>query len=59
MTRLPGHEAGFIQRYTPDGTTRLIRGVAASLTVAVVLLSVILTLAVVSTQSSMAMPFAN
>ncbi|WP_322515871.1 hypothetical protein SR870_23340 [Rhodopseudomonas palustris] len=59
MTWSPGHEAGFFQRHTPDGSTRLIRGVAASLAVALILLSVILTLAVGSTQSSMAMPFAN
>ncbi|MBI5128421.1 MAG: HtrA2 peptidase [Rhodopseudomonas palustris] len=59
MTRSPGPEAGFVQRSTPYGSLRLIRAVAASLVVAVVLLSVILTLAVASTQTSMAMPFAN
>ncbi|KPF99329.1 HtrA2 peptidase [Rhodopseudomonas palustris] len=59
MTRSPGPEAGFVPRSKPFGSLRLMRAVAASLAVAVVLLSVILLLAVASTQSSMAMPFAN
>lgn len=58
MSRSPGHEAGFVPRSTPFGSLRLMRAVAASLAAAVVVLSVILLLAVASTQSSMAMPFA-
>ncbi|MBB1092747.1 hypothetical protein [Rhodopseudomonas pseudopalustris] len=59
MIRSPGPEAGFVKRSTPYGSLRLIRAVAASLVIAVLVLSVILTLAVASTQSSIAMPFAH
>ncbi|MCG6207001.1 hypothetical protein LPW26_20345 [Rhodopseudomonas sp. HC1] len=58
MSRSSGHEAGFVPRTTPFGSLRLMRAVAASLAAAVVVLGVMLLLAVVSTQSSMAMPFA-
>ncbi len=57
MSRSSGHEAGFVPRSTPFGSLRLMRAVAASLAAAVVVLSVILLLAVASTEASMAMPF--
>ena len=59
MPRSPGQEAGFVPRSTPHGSLRLIRAVAASLVVAVGLLSVIVALTVASTQSSLTMPLAN
>jgi hypothetical protein len=56
MTRSPGPEAGFVSRFALEASSRLTNAVAASLAIGVVSLCLIVTLTVLTTKVSMALP---
>jgi hypothetical protein len=56
MTRPPGADTGFAQRFALSASSRLTQAVAASLAVGALSLCLIVTLTVLATRASMAMP---
>jgi hypothetical protein len=56
MIRSPGAAAGFVSRSAPVASSHLIHAVAASLAVGSLSLCLIVALALVSTNASIAMP---